>query len=113
MINNSFSRNGKGFILMFLSALCACLGQLFWKFFVLDGDYILLLLGCFLYCVGALLMLIAYKHGSLSVLQPILSVSYVFSLLIGYFFLNETICLLNWIGCFCIIGGVIFIAGGD
>ena len=98
---------------MFSSALCACLGQLFWKLFATRGELILLLLGCLLYCMGALFMIIAYKYGSLSVLQPVLSISYVFSLIIGYFFLNETVGVFNWIGCFCIIAGVILIAEGD
>lgn len=98
---------------MLLSALYACSGQLFWKLFAIKGDYFLLLLGCLLYCIGALFMIIAYKYGSISVLQPVLSISYVLSLTIGYFYLDESVSALNWIGCLLIIVGVIFIAGGD
>lgn len=108
----SFRRNKKGILMMILSSICACVGQLFWK---LSSEYgvPILMLGFCLYAVGALIMLIAYKYGKLSVLQPILSLNYVLSIILGAVVLNETVTLLKCTGILVIIAGVVFIAGGD
>ena len=58
-------------------------------------------------------MIIAYKFGSLSVLQPILSLNYVISLFVGYYFLNESVSIQNLLGVIIIILGVYLIATGD
>lgn len=58
-------------------------------------------------------MMVAYRFGSLSVLQPMLSLNYVFSIVLSDFVLKETITLLKCIGVLIIISGVILIAGGD
>lgn len=98
--------------MMILSSICACIGQLFWK---LSGTYglLIMLLGFFLYGLGALIMLLAYKHGKLSVLQPVLSLNYVLSIILGAIVLQEPITYLKCIGVLSIITGVIFIARGD
>jgi len=71
---------------------------------------IMYILGGFaIYAVGALLMIIAYRYGELSVLQPINSMSYVFSAIIAVFILHERMSLINIIGIFFIVSGVIFI----
>lgn len=108
---NSFKANKKGIILMLFSSFCVCLGQLFWK--LSNVSFWLLLLGFLLYGVGALLMLIAYKYGSLSVLQPMLSFNYVFSLALAHFALNEEITVSGVIGIVIIIAGTVLIGGGD
>lgn len=97
---------------MVLSACMVCFGQLFWKLSV-DGNLLCLLAGFMLYGLGAIVMIVAYKFGSLSVLQPVLSVNYVLCLVIGHYFLNETITLANMVGVVAIIAGVVLIAGGD
>jgi len=97
---------------MLVSSLMACLGQLLWKMST-QGELLYLLCGFLLYGLGAIIMMVAYRYGSLSVLQPILSVNYVLSLLIGYFILDENISYLNILGVIVIILGVILIAGGD
>ena len=108
----SLKRNRKGILLMLLSSVCVCSGQLFWK---LSADLGLwaLLLGFGLYGLGALLMLVAYRFGKVSVLQPILSLNYVLSLLLAAAVLNEPVTLLKCIGVLAILCGVILIAGGD
>ena len=105
--------NRKGIVLMLLSALTACIGQLCWKFYALQRGFYYLVLGFCLYALGALLMIVAYRFGRLSVLQPLLSVSYLLSVLIGYFILNETLTGVNLIGVCLIGGGVILIARSD
>ncbi|MCL2763699.1 MAG: EamA family transporter [Treponema sp.] len=94
--------------LMILSAACLCLGQLVWKI-MQDYNYIYLIGGFSIYVTGAIAMLIAYRYGELSVLQPINSVSYVFAAIIAIFFLQEKINAINFAGIALIIGGVIII----
>ena len=58
-------------------------------------------------------MLIAYKYGSLSVLQPCLSLNYALSIFLGVWVLGESLSLMKIIGIIIIIIGVIMIGGGD
>lgn len=108
----SFAKNKKGILLMVVSSLFACVGQLLWK---LSGAYGLwiMLLGFVCYGIGAVLMLIAYRFGKLSVLQPMLSLNYVLSLFLGAAVLHEPLTVLKFIGVLVIVSGVILIAGGD
>lgn len=72
-----------------------------------------MILGFALYACGALLMIIAYKYGKLSVLQPMLCLSYVFAIFISVFILQETLTPIRLIGILVVIFGVIMIGGGD
>lgn len=108
----SIKKNKKGILLMLLSSIFVCVGQLLWKLSVEHGIYIMLLGFCF-YGVGALIMIVAYKYGKLSVLQPMLSLNYVLSIILAAVILKEDITMLKCIGVLVIIIGVIMIAGGD
>lgn len=108
----SFQKNKKGILLMLVSSICVCIGQLLWKLSANYGILCLLAGFCF-YGVGALAMIIAYKFGKLSVLQPMLSLNYVLSIFLAAIVLKESITLLKCIGVLVIIAGVIMIAGGD
>ena len=108
----SLKKNKKGILLMLLSSLCVCVGQLLWKLST-NGNMLYLLIGFFLYGIGALVMLIAYKFGSLSVLQPMLSANYVFTIFLASSVLKEVITLKKIIGILIIIIGVIMIGGGE
>ena len=108
----SIKKNKAGILLMCCSSVCVCLGQLFWKLST-GGQTSFLFVGFLLYGFGALVMMVAYRFGSLSVLQPMLSLNYVFSIVLSAFVLKETITLLKCIGVLIIISGVILIAGGD
>ena len=97
-----------GIILILLAALGNAVGQLLLKFgtnttgiwsFVLYG------LGFLVAALGAVLMMIGFRYGEVSVLQPIMSVSYVYSFFFGILFLNEGSTTTK------IIGTVIIIAG--
>lgn len=111
-MRESFEKNRKGIILMLFSSICACLGQLLWKLST-EGNLLLLFAGFILYGLGALIMIIAYRYGKLSVLQPMLSMNYVLSIFLGMLILNESITWLKLIGIVIIIGGVVLIGGGD
>ena len=58
-------------------------------------------------------MIIAYRYGNLSVLQPMLCLSYVFAIFIAIFILNEQITAMKLAGILVVIFGVVMIAGGD
>ncbi len=108
----SIEHNKKGIILMVISSLCVCLGQLMWKLGA-DYQFLLLLIGFFFYGIGAIFMVWAYKNGSLSVLQPLLSLNCLFSFIIGWSVLHESLSPINIIGVFVIMLGVVLISGGD
>ncbi len=109
---NSIKKNQKGILLMLLSAICVCVGQLLWKVSSTLG-FKWLLIGFLFYGIGALIMIIAYRYGKLSVLQPILSINYVLSIILAKIVLKEEITILKCIGILFIVVGVILIAGGD
>lgn len=97
---------------MIISSVCACVGQLFWKLSTENG-IILLIIGFMIYGIGALIMLVSYKFGSLSVLQPMLSLNYVLSIFLAAIVLKEPITVVRVIGVTIIIAGAILIGGGD
>lgn len=111
-MKESFRKNKTGILLMLLSSICACVGQLFWKLSA-DHGFWIAVLGFGVYGMGALIMLIAYRYGSLSVLQPMLSMNYVLGILLGAAVLKEEITILKVMGVLVIMAGVILIGGGD
>lgn len=120
----SFRRNKKGILLMLVASVCACVGQLLWKLasergavtaiagFEVQGLYYMLA-GFVIYGIGAIFMVISYRYGKLSVLQPVLSMSYVLSIFLAGAVLHESVTLLKCIGVLVIIAGVVLVAGGD
>ena len=111
-MRESFRKNRKGIVLMLFSSICVCLGQLLWKLST-EGNLLLMFTGFVLYGLGAFIMIIAYRYGKLSVLQPMLSMNYVLSICLGVMILNESVTILKVIGIIVIICGVILIGGGD
>lgn len=108
----SFKKNKTGILLMLLSSVCVCFGQLFWKITATRGIWFLLL-GFVLYGMGALVMLVAYRFGRLSVLQPMLSMNYVLTVVLAATVLQESLTVVKLFGISTIIVGVILIGGGD
>jgi len=74
-----------------------------------EYDLTYILGGFAVYGVGALSMILAYRYGELSVLQPMNSMSYVFSTILAVLILHEKIPLVNIAGIMLIISGVILI----
>ena len=95
---------------MLLCAGCVCISQFIWKCF--DG-FLPLIVGFGIYGIGALAMLCAYRFGSLSTLQPINSVSYVFAAILGNIFLHEKITIGKLAGIAMIMLGMLFLAKGE
>lgn len=103
-------RNWIGVILMLVCASCLCTGQFIWKYY--DG-VLSLAIGFGIYGLGALAMLCAYRFGSLSVLQPVNSVSYVIAAVLGSIFFDEAVTTWKVIGIVSIMLGVFFLSRGE
>ena len=109
---NSLKKNKYGMLIMIISALCTSFGQYYWKLSK-GSDLLLLFIGFALYGLGALTMVLAFKFGSFSVLHPMLSLGYVFAIVIGYFFLDDIMKTTEIIGLIFILFGVVMIGVGD
>jgi len=108
----SIKKNLKGIILMIMASLLTAVGQLLWK--ISDGkDIKWLIIGFACYGLGAVLMVIALRFGSLSVIHPMLSFGYIFAIVLGPIVLKEHITIAQLIAIAMIITGVVFIGGGD
>ena len=114
-IKKSFEKNKKGIALMLFSSFCVCLGQLFWKLASTGEGMNIphLICGFILYGIGAVVMILAYRYGSLSVLQPMLAANYIFAPVIAAIVLNEAILPMRIVGIVVIIAGILLIGGGD
>ncbi|MBQ7506415.1 MAG: EamA family transporter [Lachnospiraceae bacterium] len=108
----SLKKNRKGILIMLCSSLFACVGQLLWKLGGIYGVW-MILIGFGFYAFGALFMLYAYRFGSVSVLQPVMSMNYVISVILGALVLKEPVTILKVIGVIVIMIGVILIGGGE
>lgn len=111
-MKESLMKNKKGILLMLCSSVFACIGQLLWKISATQG-FLFVFFGFAFYGLGAIIMIIAYRFGKVSVLQPVLSMNYSLSLILGYFLLGEKITFVKIVGIVIISAGVIFIGGGD
>lgn len=125
----SLKKNGKGIILLLISAFSLALGQLLWKKPLENVDiplvlasgfsgiwslFLKVLPGFVVYAIGAVVMTIGLGYGELSVLQPINSMSYVFALILSAIFVpTESISVITVIGVFVVIAGVIVIGGSS
>jgi undecaprenyl phosphate-alpha-L-ara4N flippase subunit ArnE len=98
----------KAILFMLLCSFCLCLGQLVWKLMP-DFNWLYVLSGFALFGIGAVLMIISYRYGELSVLQPINSMTYVYSLFLGYAVFNEEITVPKIAGVAAIMSGVILL----
>jgi uncharacterized membrane protein len=113
---NSLKKNRKGILLITITALCLCTGQLLWKTmsqYDITREIIQLLLGFAVCGGGGIAMVYAYRCGELSVIHPMNSMSYVFSSILAVAVLHEDMTPMKIIGILTIISGVILIGGSD
>lgn len=112
--------------LVLLSTVFTSSGQIFLKKGAnqLALDFISLLknnplvLGCVLYGVGAIMLIVSLKYGELSVLYPLYALNFIWvSVLSPKFFPSDSMNVVKWLGVFFVIAGVSFIGlgsrGGD
>ncbi|MBV4418383.1 EamA family transporter [Clostridium tyrobutyricum] len=109
---DSYKKNIYGILLIFIASLLTSFGQMFWKLSYQNSRY-LLFIGFICYGLGALLMIVAFKHGSFSVLHPMLSLSYIFAIFLGIIVIKETVDFIKLLGILFIMSGVVLIGGGD
>ena len=108
----SLKKNIKGIMLIIIAAMLTSVGQLFWK--ISHGSEIkLVIIGFVCYGLGAVLMILAFRFGSLSVLHPFMSVGYIFAIILGQIQLHENISLTKYVAVAIIMLGVTLIGGGD
>lgn len=111
-IISSLKKNQKGITLILLSSICTTAGQYMWKISAMHNLFYIMIGFCF-YGIGAVGMIIAFKYGSFSVIHPMMSMGYVFTVIISYLFLHEIINFQKVIGILFIMVGVAFIGVGD
>ena len=105
-----------GVIFILIAACFSTTGQLLWKLataYMKEGHGLfefqtLLRLagGCLLYAGGAVLMIVAFRYGEVSLLHPFLSASYIASFVLGYFVFSEEV-----LNPFKIVGVTLIMAG--
>jgi len=107
--------------LMFFCTLVTASAQISWKLGVINIKPGLInvlnlgiLLGFFFYGVGALIMIICLKYGELSVIYPIIALSFIWvNIFSPRFFPTDSMNILKWVGILFIIGGVAFVGIGS
>jgi len=104
-------------VIIFTTALTSC-AQILWKKGVIQEPFsnlflLFILAGMGLYGIGAVLMIIAFKGGEVTVLYPIFASSYVWVVLLSNYFFDETITALKVIGVAIVITGIVFISYGS
>ena len=95
-----------------ISSLTLALSQFFWKI-SLGINIFWIITGFLIAGFGMIMMIIAYKYGSLSVIHPFMSMSYIIGIGLGVVVLDEKINSFIVIGLILIILGNFFIGGGD
>jgi drug/metabolite transporter (DMT)-like permease len=113
-IIESLKNNKTGIILILITSLMTSIGQLFWKLGQTgDNNWLYIIVGFGFYGIGTILMILAFRYGSFSVLHPLLAFGYIFGLIWAKVFLNEVISISQGLGIGVIIIAVILIGGGD
>ncbi|MEG0253983.1 MAG: EamA family transporter [Vagococcus sp.] len=96
-------------LIILAAATMSSLGQLAWKFGAdaqSNGPAIILyIIGFVLAGLGMVLLMIAFRFGEVSILQPMMSIGFALSIAFGFLFLNEPITTPKIIGTFFIIAG--------
>ncbi|MBO0439428.1 EamA family transporter [Candidatus Enterococcus ikei] len=101
-----------GVVLILIAATLSSLGQLAWKFGA-DGTgnyaFILYIIGFIAAGAGMFFMMAAFRYGEVSILQPMMSLGFALSILLGAVFLNESITWYKLIGTGFIIAGSVLL----
>ncbi|MGO2083375.1 EamA family transporter [Vagococcus sp.] len=95
-------------ILILFAATGSSLGQFVWKIGV-DSEgiksVVLYLLGFILSGVGMVLLMLSFRFGEVSILQPMMSIGFALSVFLGALFLHELVTPAKLLGIFLIILG--------
>jgi len=107
--------------LMILTTAFTSFAQVFYKFGAAKLEFnffslitnLPLIIGMALYILGAVIMIIAFKGGEVSVLYPVVATSYIWVSLLSVYFFGEGLNLFRLGGIFVIIFGIVFISLGS
>lgn len=108
-------------LLVLLSTFFTATGQVFFKkasgrigfdIVGLATNYALFT-GFLLYGAGAVLLIMALKHGELSVLYPIYATNFIWVSLLSPMFFDDSMNLYKWLGVFVVLIGITFVALGS
>lgn len=108
----SIRKNKTGIILISICSILVAIGQVFWKISQ-EFSLVFFIMGAICYAIGSMVMILAYRYGSLSVLHPFMAINYFFSLIIGKIIFNENLNIKSILCVTIITIGVIFIGIGD
>ncbi len=72
-----------------------------------------LIAGIVLYMLGAMLLIVAFSGGEVTALYPIFATSYVWVLILSYFFLGESLNIFKILAIFIIISGIYLVTYGS
>lgn len=103
----------KGYILVLIAATCASLGQLLWKFAAETSGLpytLFTIIGYVLAAAGMFILMASFAYGEVSVLQPMMSIGFAFSVFLGFIFLHEPITLAKILGVIFIVAGTIVLS---
>jgi len=70
-------------------------------------------LGLVLYALGAVLLIIALKHGEVTVLYPVIATSYIWVALLSWRLLDESFGFVKLLGIISIVIGIVLISFGS
>ena len=122
-ISNNKNISSSSLKAIFLVVLCTIMtsaGQVLWKLSTKNINSFfsaitnpLLILGFVCYGVGAVLLILALKRGNLSVLYPIVALSFVWVTIVSIFLFSENVNVYNWLGVLAILFGVSLIGYGS
>ena len=99
-------------VLMIITTLFAAAAQVLFKKGVIDTqtDFYLgvgvIILGLITYAVASIIMIYAFRNGEVTVLYPIVTLSYLWVGLLSVHFFGELMNLYKWIGVIIIIIGI-------
>lgn len=101
-----------GIVLILIAATLSSVGQLAWKFGADGaGTYAIVLYAVGFLAAGAgmFFMMAAFRYGEVSILQPMMSLGFALSIVLGALFLNESITWYKLLGTAFIIAGSILL----
>jgi undecaprenyl phosphate-alpha-L-ara4N flippase subunit ArnE len=119
--NNKMSTKLWAALLVVFTTFLNSIAQILYKFGAEKLEFNLLSIltnyyiigGVTLYIIGGVLVILALRHGEVSVLYPIIATGYIWVSLLSVMFLGETMNVLKWLGIAAIIGGIVLIGFGS
>ncbi len=98
----------RAILLICLAAVLNSFSQVLWKIGDMQSlkGFLILLLGLLISGAGMVFMMLSFRFGEVSILQPMMSVGFALSMVFGALFFAETLTLSKLIGTALIIIGV-------